>query len=354
MFFDLRDDDAVVVELWGTSLAGRIINGKSMIDIVEEITTVTGRMKPLPRWTQEGAVVGLEGGTEEVVHHVQELQDANVKISGVWLQDYVGLRHAFDGDRLVWNWVLDKSYYPNWDGMVNIWKSSGIRVLTYINPFFSNPVNFTANIERNLYQEGIANKYFVSAPTGGPYLLRSGSIEFCMVDFTNPEARIWMKNIIKTELLKGTKASGWMADFGEYLPFDAILFNGESGAKHHNLYPDQWAQVNQEAIAEYKQELESISSVFPDKVADAVPADDVVYFMRSASLKSPGHTSLYWLGDQLVSWDNYDGIKSVITSALSGGLGGHALTHSDIGGYTMVRIYNNYFLYFNRIFTYSS
>ena len=35
-----------------------------MLDLITEITAITGRMKPLPQWTQVGAVAGLEGGTE--------------------------------------------------------------------------------------------------------------------------------------------------------------------------------------------------------------------------------------------------------------------------------------------------
>ena len=35
-----------------------------MLDLITEITAITGRMKPLPDWTQRGAVAGLEGGTE--------------------------------------------------------------------------------------------------------------------------------------------------------------------------------------------------------------------------------------------------------------------------------------------------
>ena len=63
--------------------------------------------------------------------------------------------------------------------------------------------------------------------------------------------------------------------------------------------------------------------------------EDTVFFMRSAWTYSPGLIPLFWLGDQLVSWDENDGIKSVITGALSSGLVGHAITHSDIGGYTV-------------------
>ena len=139
MFFDLRDDDAVVVEVWGMAMKGRILNGESLLDLVKEITEVTGRMKPLPSWTQTGAVVGLEGGTTEVTHLVDRLAENAVPIAAVWLQDWVGLRHAFDGDRLVWNWSLDKSMYTGWNGMVDAWRREGVRVMSYINPFFSNP-----------------------------------------------------------------------------------------------------------------------------------------------------------------------------------------------------------------------
>lgn len=31
---------------------------------------------------------------------------------GIWLQDWVGLQHSWDGDRLIWNWELNKDHYP--------------------------------------------------------------------------------------------------------------------------------------------------------------------------------------------------------------------------------------------------
>ena len=93
-------------------------------------------------------------------------------------------------------------------------------------------------------------------------------------------------------------------------------------AEYHNIYPQEWAKINQEAIAEAKQEgvrqniLPSNSS--PSTMSmnkngticdhgknnssnDIVVESDVIYFMRSAWLKSPQHTALFWLGDQLVT-----------------------------------------------------
>lgn len=43
--------------------------------------------------------------------------------------------------------------------------------------------------------------------------------------------------------------SGWMSDFGEYLPFDGQLFEGDAHDVH-NRFPELWAGINQEAIHE--------------------------------------------------------------------------------------------------------
>ena len=45
--------------------------------------------------------------------------------------------------------------------------------------------------------------------------------------------------------------SGWMADFGEYLPADgAVFYNNQSGRVLHNQWPMLWAKLNREAIDE--------------------------------------------------------------------------------------------------------
>jgi alpha-glucosidase len=43
-----------------------------------------------------------------------------------------------------------------------------------------------------------------------------------------------------------------------------------------------------------------------------------------------------WSGDQMVDWSLDDGLPSVIPSALSLGMSGFGICHSDIGGYTTI------------------
>ena len=42
----------------------------------------------------------------------------------------------------------------------------------------------------------------------------------------------------------GNGLSGLMADFGEWLPFDAKLHSGEPAMGWHNRYPVEWAAAN--------------------------------------------------------------------------------------------------------------
>lgn len=128
-------------------------------------------------------------------------------------------------------------------------------------------------------------------------------------------------------MIGNASSSGWMNDFGEYLPFDAVLFDGTLAEIYHNYYPQAWAKLTSDAVAEILKQ------------------DDIVYFMRSGWLQSPKYNSMFWMGDQLIDWDAHDGLRSTLLAAFSGGLVGYSFTHSDIGGYTVVDQLGPFFNY---------
>jgi sulfoquinovosidase len=77
------------------------------------------------------------------------------------------------------------------------------------------------------------------------------SIKLAIIDLTNPAAREWAKDkIIKRNILGEAKAGGWMHDFGEYLPFDAVLFDGSDPIEYHTRYVEDWAKLAYDAIEE--------------------------------------------------------------------------------------------------------
>ncbi len=47
--------------------------------------------------------------------------------------------------------------------------------------------------------------------------------------------RSWYKDMIKANMLaSGMQQSGWMCDFGEYIPYDAVLDSGVPATVVHN------------------------------------------------------------------------------------------------------------------------
>ena len=46
-----------------------------------------------------------------------------------------------------------------------------------------------------------------------------------------------------------TNVSGWMCDFGESVPLDALLAGEDDPSQYHSLYPSVWGQLNVDAIS---------------------------------------------------------------------------------------------------------
>lgn len=310
--FDLRAPEQAVIEQAGRDMQGTWVGGASPLALIEALTAHTGRMRRLPDWVMDGAVIGVQGGPARVHEAVNRLRAAGAPLAAVWLQDWVGPRKTSFGQQLWWNWTLDTQHYPGWQELVAALRAQGLRVLTYANPMLA--ADLPAGARRNLYEEARRQGFLVRRTDGSPYRVVGTSFPAGLVDLTHPGARQWMKAVLVQELA-ARGASGWMADFAEGLPFDAVLHQGEALALH-NAWPRLWAALNREALEAAGLGAEGLS------------------FHRSAGAGSVAATPLFWLGDQLVSWDAHDGLQSAVTGLLNAGLSGMAFNHSDVGGYT--------------------
>lgn len=47
-----------------------------------------------------------------------------------------------------------------------------------------------------------------------------------------------------------TNVSGWMCDFGESVPLDAVLYGGQDPTQYHTMYSAIWSELNAQAISE--------------------------------------------------------------------------------------------------------
>jgi alpha-glucosidase len=312
---DLKDKNAVTLRLFSGEMRMQILGGEKPLDLLEAFTRYSGRQKPLPDWFHAGAIVGMQGGTAKVREVWQKLQEQKTPVAGFWLQDWEGKRRTSFGSQLWWNWELDRELYSGWEPLRAELAQKNVRLLGYINPHLVDvAAEGKASFDRNLYAEAQTQGFLLKDLQGNDYDLKLSAFKSGIVDLTHPGARGWLKKIIQDELL-GAGLSGWMCDFGESFPIDSKNFAGLPALSYHNQFVEDWARLNEEALVE-------------------AGRDDVVYFCRSGYTQSPGAARLFWQGDQMVTWDANDGLKSAVSGLIGGGLSGYALNHSDIGGYT--------------------
>ncbi len=286
-----------------------------------KLSDVLGRQRKLPDWIYDGGIIAMQDwvrdgdkvkegfdGCGNVDRKLSELEKAGAKVCGVWCQDWCGCRCTGFGYQVMWNWRYDEKQYPKLPEKIKEWKEKGVRFLGYINPFIA--------LEKDIYETAKKNGYCVKDKNGEDYLVTITTFPAAMVDFTNPKAYEWYKNLIKENMI-GIGMGGWMADFGEYLPVDSVLFDGDPGVLH-NEWPAIWARLNREAIEE------------------CGARDEVFFFTRAGFTGTIGDSAMMWTGDQHVDWSVDDGLPSVIPATLSLAMSGYGITHSDAGGYTTI------------------
>ncbi|WP_081644867.1 alpha-glucosidase [Butyrivibrio sp. AE2015] len=306
--FDFRKKDHITLYTQETPVI-YYYKAQSFEELSGKLSELLGHQRTLPSWVYKGAILAIQEGTEKIDEKIKKVEDKGGKVCGIWSQDWCGCRRTGFGYQVMWNWQWDKDLYHNLDIKIKEWKQKGIRFLGYINPFIA--------LEGELYKTASKEGFCVKAKDGSDYLVTITTFPAAMVDFTNPKAYDWYKSLIKENMI-GLGMGGWMADFGEYLPLDCVLFSGEDPQKLHNRWPSIWAQMNKEAIKE------------------CGVSDDVFFFTRAGHTGTISASAMMWTGDQHVDWSVDDGIASVIPATLSLAMSGYGLTHSDVGGYTTI------------------
>lgn len=307
--FDFTEDEFTEISVWGIPKSLTIDTAESYIEIMDIVTKKFGTQPVLPDWLLDGVTLGMQGGTQIVYDRIKQAEEYGIKVNAVWCQDWVGKKVTSFGKRLFWKWEKNDEQYPQFEKLIKDLAVKNIKFMAYINPYLLEGTD--------LFDYAFENEYFVKKADGNAYIADFGEFMCGSIDFTNIEAMEWYKNIIKKNMID-LGISGWMADFGEYIPVDAVFSNGKTGYEMHNEYPALWAKCNYEAVKE------------------SGKLGEVVYFMRAGGVGNAEYCTLMWAGDQSVDFSLHDGIASTIPAGLSLGLMGNGLTHFDIGGYTSI------------------
>jgi alpha-glucosidase (family GH31 glycosyl hydrolase) len=183
---------------------------------------------------------------------------------------------------------------------------AGLAVTTYFNPMI-------CTTYQPAFSQAVSARVLTQNPLGQPYLYRyTGTSQFVVgqFDFTAPGATAFYGRLLSEAVHNGY--DGWMEDFGEYTPLDAVSADHLPGPEMHNLYP-----------ALYHGAAFAFSRRAPRPLAR---------FNRSGWTGAARVSQLVWGGDPSTTF-GFDGLRSAVANGLTIGASGVSLWGSDIGGY---------------------
>ncbi len=304
--------------------------------IHEEITHDIGRM-PIPHaWTQEGAIIALQGGMEKIQDDFDMLMaDENSDaITGLFIQDTTGLNPTPVLEAVNHDWVFNNTHYPAhaWNTFVDKAQEKNIRLLSYFNPHIA--VKFSKEGEPpTLYEIARDRGYLLthSPPSEGVTERKDNDVytdslgingKVAFYDITNPEVRTYLKEIIR-ETIVNKGFSGFMADFGEAIPPNTV-YTWDGRVLGHQAYIQEYDNFISEILAD----LQTGRPNTNDR------REPLFVFKRSGVKETAQHISAGWSGDQAATESVHaNGLEAAIYSTLNAALIGYQQTHTDIAGY---------------------
>ena len=283
-----------------------LIFADSPAEMLQKFTALTGRTQLPPRWSygmwMSRAFYKTAGEIMDVANTLRERKipcDVLTLDGRAWHKSETRFDFSWDPDR-----------YPDPAGFVGGLRKMDFRLCLWEYSYLSsaNPI----------FNELAEKKYFLQTPEGDVYIHRwlpppndrliphlqpSG-----LVDFTNPAAYAWFRDMHRTLFEMGV--SVMKTDYGEAVPEEVVGYNGDSGKRLHNIYTLLYNRCVYEA-----------SQLYGDK--------DGIVWGRS-SWAGGQRYPMQWGGDPQGDWE---GLAGSIRGGLSWGLSGGAFYSHDIGGF---------------------
>ena len=162
------------------------------------------------------------------------------------------------------------------------------------------------------YDEAAGNGYFVMNSNGAPWVGTWWKGKGSLIDFTNPNAKLWWQNQVRQAIAAG--ADGFKDDdaVGAFLG-DVKFHDGTDPRLMRNRYGTLYNNAMEELI---QKDLKG----------------NGVLFARSVTTGALG-IGFLWAGDNEASFSPDNGLPTVVTAGISAGLSGMPLWGSDLGGY---------------------
>jgi len=276
------------------TLSFRVFAGPTPADVLRRFTDRTGRQPPPAAPWMFGPWIQLGGSTDDRLAQMAKLRAADAPVSAI--QTYTHYLPCGD-------------HVNNRDGEranVETWHASGAAVTTYFNPMICESYE-------PRFSEAVAAGALTRRADGSPYVYNyTGSTVFRVgqFDMTKRAGRRAYGRLLGEAVADGH--DGWMEDFGEYTPLDAVDARGRTGSAHHNHYVVDYHCGAWKFVRSAKR--------------------PVIRFQRSGWTGAAPCAQVVWNGDPSTTW-GFDGLTSALWGGLGMGFSGIAFWGSDIGGF---------------------
>lgn len=290
--------DAWNVETQEPALRARVFAGPTTADVVRRLGVPTGRQPDPAPWFF-GPWYQPAGPNE-----------FRVELTSLWREWDVPMTVA----QTYTHYLPCGSHLANRQAEKDraaLYHANGYMVTTYVNSFMCNT--------HPSFAEGNRNGYFVKTKLRTtypiPYLAANATLDApysAVIDFTNPAATAWWHGLISDALEDGY--DGWMEDFGEYVPPDAVMHDGRSGLAAHNEYCTRYHRASHE-------------------LTEPIRGLDFAQFVRCGYTGTARFARIVWGGDPTTDWSKADGLAAAVSQGISMGLSGIGFWGTDIGGF---------------------
>jgi alpha-glucosidase (family GH31 glycosyl hydrolase) len=299
--------DTLRWEVWEGALDLTVLIDSDLLSLRRALGRELGLPAVLPGFALMPWIDAIYGSAN-VRRVAQKMRDGGYPVSVVWSEDWRGGKKAGDDYTLDEDWLADDELYPDLPKLSADLHGMGYKFLTYNNTFLTS--------DGEVFAEAKQKGYGIRKADGSMYTFTGAKfVPASLLDLWNPAAWQWGQAHYATGLQAGV--DGWMADFCEWLPVDAVMADGSSGLARHQRYPVECQRLNRELFDQWQ-------------AKDGV---ERLFFVRSAWLGSPSLVSVVWAGDQQTDFSEGDGLPSVIPMGIGLGMTGYPYYGSDIAGY---------------------
>ena len=272
--------------------------------VIDKFTERTGRPMIPPDWTfgprrrigTRSAALG--------VPEIQAMRDEDLAITA--LDDAVHF--------------LPRGSHVGREDELEAWVAEGHRLGYRMNCYYNSLLSAAHDSPLlDVVEQGVENDWFLLDEFGfiSEVMLISGSLQTVyQIDFTSPEAAEWFGSLLSWAIDLGY--DGFMYDFGEYVQDDVISASGMTGEELHNLYPVLYQRAGHEALEATER------------------AGEWLFFARSGYTGASQWAPMVWSGDPAASFEESDGLPSMVRGGVNIGIAGVPHWGGDIGGFHCV------------------